>query len=115
MLPCGPAGLAEWANGRLRRPRPRLEPARTGLGRAPHRRWCASPWAPIDVLDDPIDTRRTEMTGGLPHGGDHVRRRIESRGDHVPRAPRPLTAASVIFKGTLQQVPSSMSIATLLQ
>jgi hypothetical protein len=66
------------------------------LGRAPHRRWCPSPWAPLDVLDDPIDTRRTEMTGGLP-----ARRAAE--------VPTPPSAASAAADGATSAGPTGGS------
>jgi transposase len=60
-----PAIMAERAKGRLQTKIPLLEQALTGLMRDHQRRLLALPWAPIDCLDEPIDTLTTAITRGL--------------------------------------------------
>jgi transposase len=55
-----PATRAAWAKGRRRRKRPRLEQALTGLVRDHHRQLLTRQLAPIDFLDDQIDTLSVE-------------------------------------------------------
>jgi transposase len=57
-----PAMMAELAQGRMRTKRPRLEHALTGVVREHHRQLLAMPWAPIDFLDEQMESLRAEMT-----------------------------------------------------
>jgi transposase len=57
-----PATMAELARGRLRRKIPVLEQALTGLMRDHHRRLLALQVAPIDVLEEPLDTLSADIT-----------------------------------------------------
>jgi len=60
-----PAAMAELAKRRLRRKRPRLEQALTGLVRDHHRQLRAMPWAHLDFLAEPIEALAAEMTRRL--------------------------------------------------
>lgn len=60
-----PATMAALAKRRRRRTRPRLEQALTGLVRDHHRQLLALQLAPIDCLDEPIDTLSAESTRRL--------------------------------------------------
>jgi len=75
-----PATRAAWAHGRRRRQLPLLEQALTGLVRDQHRQRRARPWAPLDVLDAPLDTLSGAMPGRLTDLG---------AGPARPRPPRP--------------------------
>jgi transposase len=60
-----PATMAELAKGRMRSKIPLLEQALTGLVRDHHRQLIALQLAPIDFLDDQIDTLGIEITRRL--------------------------------------------------
>jgi transposase len=60
-----PATMAALAHGRLRRKIPLLEQALTGVVRDHPRQLLGRQWAPIDVLDAPIDPLTAEMTSRL--------------------------------------------------
>ncbi len=60
-----PATMAELAKGRLWAKMPVREQAWTGLVRDHHRRLLAMPWAPIDFLEEPLDTLSAELIGLL--------------------------------------------------
>jgi transposase len=80
-----PAPMAELAKRRMRSKIPLLEQALPGLVRDHHRQLLALQLAPIDCLDAPIDTLRTEIT-----------RRLAARSGDEPsgRAPEPTSEGS---------------------
>ena len=57
-----PAAMAELAKGRLRSKLPLLAQALTGLVRHPHRQLLALQLAPIDFLEEQLDTLSAEIT-----------------------------------------------------